>query len=374
MALGWLRPAILIPAGLLAGMAPAQVEAIVAHELAHIARNDYLVNLFQRCVETLLFYHPAVWWVSDRIRIERELCCDDLAVAVQADRAALAGALIALAEQGAEMPPFTLAAEGGSLSARVRRLLDAPPAGSRGPRLGKAAAGGLILILAFGAGLSIWPRAFDPKLYQATARVRLTLGLEGKWASPATEIEIIRTGEIARDAVNDLHLAEVWGSTNHPLAQAEARVRFRERLSVNQFRNTEIVEITAADERPQLAAKIANYVANAYRYRANEAGQSARGRVDRLTEQIDRKQMDLKLAMADFESLALKYRGSAQPSALAEMGIAQHRVEMGKRILETLEMEKFKDETAIFTARPAVELIDDAIVPNRPERWRVSPR
>ena len=67
-----------MPTSALAGMGPQQLEAILAHELAHIRRHDYLVNLLQTLVETLLFYHPAVWWLSHRIRIERENCCDDL--------------------------------------------------------------------------------------------------------------------------------------------------------------------------------------------------------------------------------------------------------------------------------------------------------
>ena len=83
--IGWLRPVVLVPASALAGMTPQQLEAILAHELAHIRRHDYLVNLLQTLVETLLFYHPAVWWLSRRIRIERENCCDDLAVSLCGD-------------------------------------------------------------------------------------------------------------------------------------------------------------------------------------------------------------------------------------------------------------------------------------------------
>ena len=83
--IGWLRPVVLMPASALTGMGPEQLEAILAHELAHVRRHDYLVNLLQTLVETLLFYHPAVWWLSRRIRIERENCCDDLAVSLCGD-------------------------------------------------------------------------------------------------------------------------------------------------------------------------------------------------------------------------------------------------------------------------------------------------
>ena len=91
--IGWVKPVILIPASALSGLNPHQLEAILAHELAHIRRHDYLVNLLQAVVETLLFYHPAVWWLSRRIRAERENCCDDLAVSLCGDPLTYARAL-----------------------------------------------------------------------------------------------------------------------------------------------------------------------------------------------------------------------------------------------------------------------------------------
>lgn len=95
---GWLRPAILLPVSLASGLAPQQIEAILAHELAHIRRWDYLVNLLQSLVETVLFYHPAVWWVSRRVRAERENACDDLAVAIGQERSNYAESLARVAE------------------------------------------------------------------------------------------------------------------------------------------------------------------------------------------------------------------------------------------------------------------------------------
>ncbi len=121
---GYLRPAILLPVGMLAGLPTEQVEYILIHELAHIARRDYLVNVLQSLVEALLFYHPAVWWVSGVIRAEREHCCDDAVVALAGDARGYAAALVKL-EQGRALEP-ALAATGGSLSNRVRRLLQSP--------------------------------------------------------------------------------------------------------------------------------------------------------------------------------------------------------------------------------------------------------
>src|SRR5581483_7758159 len=90
---GWLRPIILLPVSTLSGLSIQQIEMILAHELGHIRRHDFIVNLMQSVVETLLFYHPAVWWISGRIRVEREHCCDDLAVGVCGDPVQYAKAL-----------------------------------------------------------------------------------------------------------------------------------------------------------------------------------------------------------------------------------------------------------------------------------------
>jgi len=129
--IGWLKPVILVPASALAGLSHLQLEAILAHELAHVRRHDYLVNLLQTVVETLLFYHPAVWWVSAQIRRERENCCDDLAVAVCGDRLGYARALANLEGLRAPSPRLAMAADGGSLVDRIRRLVGAPARDSR---------------------------------------------------------------------------------------------------------------------------------------------------------------------------------------------------------------------------------------------------
>jgi beta-lactamase regulating signal transducer with metallopeptidase domain len=119
---GWLKPVVIVPAGIFAGLTTVQIEALLAHELAHIVRYDYLVNLLQTAAETLLFYHPAVWWVSKTIREERENCCDDLAVEVCGDRFVYVQALTDL-EQMRQAPGMAMAANGGTLLSRIERLL-----------------------------------------------------------------------------------------------------------------------------------------------------------------------------------------------------------------------------------------------------------
>jgi beta-lactamase regulating signal transducer with metallopeptidase domain len=127
MVVGLFRPLILLPAAVLTGLTPDQAHAVLAHELAHVRRYDYAANLLQTAIVTLLFYHPAVWWVSRRIRDERENCCDDLAVKACGDGLLYARVLAALAElRGAPAPSWTLAASGGILLRRVRHIVGAP--------------------------------------------------------------------------------------------------------------------------------------------------------------------------------------------------------------------------------------------------------
>jgi beta-lactamase regulating signal transducer with metallopeptidase domain len=120
--IGWLRPIILLPPAACLGLTPQQLEAVLAHELAHIKRRDFLVNSLQRIAEALLFYHPGAWWTSRQIRIEREHCCDDAAVAVCPDVVEYARALTVL-ETGRSASAPLLAVTGGDLVARIRRLL-----------------------------------------------------------------------------------------------------------------------------------------------------------------------------------------------------------------------------------------------------------
>ncbi len=145
---GWMRPVILLPVAILANLTPVQIEAILAHELAHIRRRDYAVNLLQTVAETLLFYHPAVWWVSARVREEREHCCDDAAVEVVGEPAAYAQALADLASWRSRETALAVGATDGSLLARIRRLLHEPDDDETRPISG-------LVVLALGMSLAV---------------------------------------------------------------------------------------------------------------------------------------------------------------------------------------------------------------------------
>jgi len=120
--IGWFRPIVFLPATALTGLSEEQLQAIIAHELAHIRRFDAFVNVFQVLVETLLFYHPAVWWLNKKIRTEREHCCDDIAVSVCGNAVEYARALT-LMEEWRSAPAFAMAANRGPLTERIMRVL-----------------------------------------------------------------------------------------------------------------------------------------------------------------------------------------------------------------------------------------------------------
>ncbi len=133
MVVGVLTPVLLLPVSLVTNLTIREIEAVLAHELAHIKRHDYAVNLLQSVVEVLYFFHPALWWLSARVREEREHCCDDLAVqACGGDGRILAQALARveelrlIQEKSAPVLAMAFAAKRQHLLHRVRRMLGVP--------------------------------------------------------------------------------------------------------------------------------------------------------------------------------------------------------------------------------------------------------
>lgn len=124
--IGFLRPVILLPVAMVNNLSPEQLEAILLHELAHIRRNDYLLNIFQSIVETILFFNPFVWWISKNIRLEREHCCDDLVIAGTVQPLHYARALVALEEYRLTVNPMAMAAADDKhhLFHRIKRIME----------------------------------------------------------------------------------------------------------------------------------------------------------------------------------------------------------------------------------------------------------
>jgi TonB family protein len=152
MLIGWLKPVVLLPTAVALGFPRHQLELILAHELGHLRRYDHLVNLAQALLETLLFYHPVVHWISRDVRNERELCCDALVLGLtRGEPREYAQTLAALEELRQVPAAFALAASGGELLERVRRIIGMPA-----PRLAGGGQGQmrwLFAVALLGAGL-----------------------------------------------------------------------------------------------------------------------------------------------------------------------------------------------------------------------------
>jgi beta-lactamase regulating signal transducer with metallopeptidase domain len=215
MVIGWLRPVILMPASALAGLTTQQLEAIIAHELAHIRRHDYLINLLQTVIETLLFYHPAVWWVSRRIRQEREHCCDDLAVAVCGDVFTYSRALLEMEHLRAAGPQLALAANGGLLMNRIQRLVGAQPKPAN--RFSGLFAGviALITLISTGAGAQILLQSSsmpDREVVSVRKREGVTINIaaetsgESNGADAGQQTGPIQDGRAAVESLTSLSL------------------------------------------------------------------------------------------------------------------------------------------------------------------------
>jgi beta-lactamase regulating signal transducer with metallopeptidase domain len=197
---GWLRPAILVPASALTGLTAHQLELILAHELAHVRRHDYLVNLIQSAAETLLFYHPGVWWVSNRMRVEREHCCDDLAVAACGSAVRYARALVDLEGLCADAPALAMAANGGSLVDRIARLVGRADEPSRAARGLAAALAAASLAVAVCAGSILLDRPAPTIVDLRASTDRIEMDPPAEPAEPAAPAEPASAAQAAAPA------------------------------------------------------------------------------------------------------------------------------------------------------------------------------
>jgi len=188
MVVGFLRPVVLVPLSALTDLSPSCLAALLAHELAHVRRLDFLTNVLQSIVEAALFYHPAVHWVSNVIRKERENLCDDAAAEAVGDPVRYARALASLEVMRARLPELALGSNGGSLVMRIRRLIEgnAPntPAGRAlaAPALVVTTALGLVLSTFAACGGETAP-AVEAQSTPAPTQAEAALGIP--WLPPA---------------------------------------------------------------------------------------------------------------------------------------------------------------------------------------------
>lgn len=219
---GWWRPVVLVPAALIAGMPPDLLEALLAHELAHIRHHDYLINLLQNVIEALLFYHPAVWWISNRIRAEREQMADDFAASQLGEPRRLALALSELEKLQFSTHHLAQAANGGDLMVRIKRLVRPAPQTLNWkaaiPVLGLAA-----------ACLSIYANAVAADK-TAAKKLDAIVDFSGcaKPVYPETSIKALEEGMVELrfliDVDGKVSAAKVRKSSGHPALDEAARV------------------------------------------------------------------------------------------------------------------------------------------------------
>jgi uncharacterized protein involved in exopolysaccharide biosynthesis len=319
--IGWLRPVILLPATALGGLTPGQLEALLAHELAHVRRLDYLVNAFQCLVETLMFYHPVAWWISRCVREERENCCDDLVIDVCGDRLAYARALATMEGLRGELPDLAFAASGGSLLNRIRRLLGgSSERGSASIRQlsGLALLGiGLVLIV-LGVRLAV-----SPASYQSTTRIKVErdqadiTGLRDQRGSPSydpyfiqTEFELLQSEVILGRVIDELDLNSEWGkkyANGDRLKTSETIALLKARMDLRPVRGTDLIEIRVFSEKADEAARIANAIAEAYKaHRQEQRMQLSKGGIKALEERFAEQEAKVKKAQQQVDVLRVQ--------------------------------------------------------------------
>ncbi len=217
---GWLRPIVLLPTSLVTGLPPELLEALLAHELAHIRRFDYLVNLGQNLIETVLFYHPAVWWISRQIRIEREQIADDLATSYLGAPRQLALALSELEKFSYSEPRLVMAANGGELATRIRRLLQ--------PQHAASGWISLVPVLALTAGcLAMVVHAQPAGTQPVTVKARAMFSSCKKPVYPAESLRAGHTGTVVLNFLitsnGKVRESAVASSSGHLALDAAAR-------------------------------------------------------------------------------------------------------------------------------------------------------
>lgn len=220
---GWWRPVVLVPATLVTGMPPDLLDALLAHEMAHIKRMDYVVNLCQNVIETLLFYHPAVWWISKQVRDEREKVADDAAASHLGEPRRLALALSELEKLQFSPHHLAQAANGGDLMVRIKRLIKPDTQASSW----KAALPVLALVLATCALQFPQPAYADAKAAPGFQQAVLNFKSCAKPKYPAESLAQKHTGTVNLEFdVNDagkIVSSRVSNSSGHPALDEAAR-------------------------------------------------------------------------------------------------------------------------------------------------------
>jgi len=346
---GWFRPMLVLPLGTLQSLPGLQIEELLLHELAHVHGRDPLIHLLQHAVETLLFYHPAVWWVSEQIRREREHRCDDRVIEAQGQGHSLAEALVTLAERAHSAKPLALAATDGSVASRVRRLLQGRPPGSTGTTASrKGWVRRTLVLMVVGLGIALVSIVLGPRLYVATARLRLQMETQDTDSLMTAMQEIQSPASLT--SVSEIHeLPKRWS-----LDPAACVDRLTDRTRVSEFRRTGILEIQVASEDPKLAAALADSLASL----ADD-----RDWRKQHANVIARRDSTLRIAK---ELAEAKQRLSHSTTNDVNGVQATSQINVYEAMLEGAIR---ADAETTLSSQAAVQIIDPAVPPTRRSRW-----
>ncbi len=248
MVTGWLRPIVLVPVSMLTTLSPQELDLLIVHELLHVRRHDCFVNAIQVLMETVFFYHPAVWWLSREIHVSREFCCDDSVSESREERLNYCRALLKLETSRPPKPAFTLAAQDGDLLRRIRRLsLDVEPSLGCSP-VASLASGALVAAIAFVLLLA-------PAMVENPASV--AVAIEPPVAPPPEAVSVLESTEETEDA----------STTVTYLEQERWKLKLDECISIAiQNRFEQNPDLTKLDDvsREVLVRNLARDIENAY--------------------------------------------------------------------------------------------------------------
>lgn len=359
MVVGWLAPVVLVPAGAFMSLTPDQLYAVLAHELAHIRRKDHLLNGAQAVVEVVLFFHPVVWWLSSRARVEREHCCDDVAVGAAASPLVFAEALARLETLRHVFPQAAVAANGGSLMERIERVLKIGKApGSKSLRWGGVAAiaAGAVVVAAALAQVSPQPSVAPAKPTVALKgnvmlMVKPTLVTGVKLDGPeATTVESVELegldGQPGEDVLFRIVEVQADRLEDDQGQTIEAPVRFRVKLTEKDGQPHELRLLRAAEAELQEMRKLADDLEAAV-----DAGQITREEADKKLEELKARTVE-----RPFEGRVVELRLDGQDGAKTEAPAKDVVVVKGNRMqrirlaeTDRLELDKIADEVAAGT-------------------------
>jgi bla regulator protein BlaR1 len=271
MVMGWLRPVVILPASMLTCLSCAQLESLIAHELAHVRRYDYLINLLQTSIEVLLFFHPCVKWISRQVRVEREYCCDDVAIDCCGNAKTYLLALTnAEVLRGDNVHNLAMAATGGNLQQRVVRVVakdDCSPQPTDG-WLYMFLSVGLLLCLVF--FLLSAPQAFEQRLAYIMQDKEL---LNGESAPARGDIKDVQA--YLENDIIDLNISEPVKTSNEPVlveqnqqfdladSQKHAITKLSVEIDNNAERQVLSEDLKEATNAPQTAKNLAVQIATA---------------------------------------------------------------------------------------------------------------